>query len=103
MQAWTMPCPLVRFATPMNQFTRTLPIICVALLLASCGTSQRGGAVMMNHELPAIAMPQRGGDEPPPPLREFRAAWVATVGNIDWPSKAGRSTAEQQSEIVQIL
>ena len=23
------------------------------------------------------------------PNREFRAAWVATIGNIDWPSKQG--------------
>ncbi len=30
--------------------------------------------------------------------REFRAAWVATVANIDWPSKKGLSTAEQQAE-----
>ena len=25
----------------------------------------------------------------PEPAREFRAAWVATVFNLDWPSKAG--------------
>ncbi len=36
-------------------------------------------------------------------MREFRAAWVATVGNIDWPSKAGLSTADQQREAIQIL
>ncbi|HEX8522632.1 MAG TPA: family 10 glycosylhydrolase [Tepidisphaeraceae bacterium] len=42
-------------------------------------------------------------NEPPPAQREFRAAWVATVGNIDWPSKPGLSTAEQQKEILQIL
>lgn len=35
--------------------------------------------------------------------REFRAAWVATVANIDWPSKPGLSTAEQQGELVAIL
>jgi uncharacterized lipoprotein YddW (UPF0748 family) len=31
--------------------------------------------------------------------REFRGAWVATVANIDWPSKKGLSTADQQAEI----
>src|SRR6266700_7532718 len=41
--------------------------------------------------------------KPPPPVREFRAAWVATVGNIDWPSKAGLSTQEQQAELLAIL
>ncbi len=40
---------------------------------------------------------------PPPPAREFRAAWVATVANIDWPSRKGLSTAEQQAELLAIL
>ncbi|HLP16485.1 MAG TPA: family 10 glycosylhydrolase [Bacteroidota bacterium] len=35
--------------------------------------------------------------------REFRAAWVATVANIDWPSKPGLATAQQQKEAVAIL
>lgn len=35
--------------------------------------------------------------------REFRAAWVATVSNIDWPSKAGLSTEEQQAEAIAIF
>lgn len=42
-------------------------------------------------------------DEPPAALREFRAAWVATVANIDWPSRPGLSTWEQQAEIIAIL
>jgi uncharacterized lipoprotein YddW (UPF0748 family) len=40
---------------------------------------------------------------PPEPAREFRAAWVATVANIDWPSKPGLSTEQQQKEIIAIL
>ncbi len=35
--------------------------------------------------------------------REFRAAWVATVANIDWPSKPGLSTEEQQAEAISLL
>ena len=37
-------------------------------------------------------------DKPPAPLREFRAAWVASVGNIDLLSKAGfdHPTAEDR-------
>lgn len=42
-------------------------------------------------------------DAPPKPSREFRGAWVATVGNIDWPSKPGLSTPEQQAELVAII
>ena len=37
------------------------------------------------------------------PKREFRAAWVATVDNIDWPSKKGLSSEKQQQEFVDIL
>ena len=40
---------------------------------------------------------------PPSPAREFRAAWVATVGNSCWPSKPGLSTAQQKAELVAIL
>src|SRR5436309_8529319 len=40
---------------------------------------------------------------PPKPLREFRGAWVATVANIDWPSKPGLSTSEQKAELISIL
>lgn len=34
-----------------------------------------------------------------PPKREFRAVWIATVDNIDWPSKKGLPTPDQQREI----
>ncbi|MEI8158106.1 MAG: family 10 glycosylhydrolase [Burkholderiales bacterium] len=39
----------------------------------------------------------------PPAPREFRAAWVATVANIDWPSRKGLSSAQQQAEMQAIL
>ena len=38
-----------------------------------------------------------------PPKREFRAAWIATIGNIDWPSKQGLDAETQQSEFIAIL
>ncbi|MBL7813493.1 MAG: family 10 glycosylhydrolase [Saprospiraceae bacterium] len=38
-----------------------------------------------------------------PPKREFRAAWVATVSNIDWPSSKNLSVAAQKQEFVTIL
>ena len=39
----------------------------------------------------------------PAPAREFRAAWIATVGNSCWPSKPGLTTAEQKAELLAIL
>ena len=35
--------------------------------------------------------------------REFRAAWVATVANINWPSKNNLSTQQQKDEAIKIL
>ena len=37
------------------------------------------------------------------PKYEFRAAWVATVNNIDWPSKPGLTTDQQKEEAVKII
>jgi uncharacterized lipoprotein YddW (UPF0748 family) len=37
------------------------------------------------------------------PKREFRGVWVATVANIDWPSRPGLSTSQQKGEILEIL
>ena len=42
-------------------------------------------------------------DAPPPVPREFRAAWVATVANIDWPSKPGLPAEVQKKELVGLL
>jgi len=41
--------------------------------------------------------------EPPPPPREWRAAWIATVHNIDWPSEPGLDAATQQAELLALL
>lgn len=35
--------------------------------------------------------------------REFRGVWVATVGNIDWPSNKNLSSEEQKREIISLL
>src|SRR5271163_4785120 len=40
---------------------------------------------------------------PPEPPREFRGAWIATVANIDWPSKPGLTVAEQKTELISLL
>ena len=37
------------------------------------------------------------------PKREFRGVWVATVANIDWPSKPGLSADIQKTELLRIL
>jgi uncharacterized lipoprotein YddW (UPF0748 family) len=42
---------------------------------------------------------QRPVEGPPTAPRELRAAWIATVANIDWPSRPGLSTAAAQAEL----
>lgn len=40
---------------------------------------------------------------PPPIMREFRGVWVATVNNMDWPSRSDLTTEQQQQELLAIL
>jgi uncharacterized lipoprotein YddW (UPF0748 family) len=42
-------------------------------------------------------------ENPPPIPREFRAAWVATVANIDWPSRRDLTSSQQRAEIIAIV
>lgn len=69
----------------------TLLAVAAAVVLAGCGTA------------PPMLEPVQAPDEPPAAPREFRAAWVATVANIDWPSRPGLDGAQQQAEIRAML
>ncbi len=56
----------------------------------------------------AALAPLRAGYLPakinaPEPRREFRAAWIATVHNLDWPSKPGLPPQQQRAEMVALL
>lgn len=52
--------------------------------------------------LPASVVAQ-ASDDPPPIQREFRGVWVASVENIDWPSRPGLAPCDQQAELIAIL
>jgi len=52
---------------------------------------------------PVIDARQALQDGPVRIPQEFRAAWVATVANINWPSKPGLPVAEQQKEAIALL
>jgi uncharacterized lipoprotein YddW (UPF0748 family) len=62
-------------------------------------------ASLLGTGLAAIAHGQAITDSlrPPEPLREFRAIWVATVRNMDWPSSPDLTAGEQQRELLAIL
>jgi len=75
-----------------------------APVLGSLGTTLTGCSSAPPAS-PGASVPPGGatGEIPPPAPREFRAAWVATVANIDWPSRRGLSDAAQIAEIHAIL
>ena len=52
--------------------------------------------------LPLLTSGDDGAEAPPAP-REFRGAWVASVDNIDWPSRRGLTAPEQQRELRAIV
>src|SRR5690606_18824421 len=72
-----------------------------ALVLLSFGVGPIGSPAAVGQ--PHISADSSVRAEPPPAMREFRAAWVATVANINWPSKPGLSTADQQAEARALL
>ena len=39
----------------------------------------------------------------PPPVREFRGVWAASVENIDWPSRPGLPVEKQKAELLLLL
>lgn len=64
---------------------------CSALLLYGCASNAvRAPRQEMTSDIPRAD-------------REFRAVWVATVANIDWPSAPGLPVAQQQREALTIL
>jgi uncharacterized lipoprotein YddW (UPF0748 family) len=66
-------------------------------LIAGCAATQPPPVA------PAPVAAVNAADVPPPAPREFRGVWVATVANIDWPSKPGLPTAQQRAEMLAIL
>ena len=70
----------------------------LAGLLTGCAAVTPGASLAA--PLPA---PFGAAFTPPPSPREFRAAWVSTVANIEWPSKSNLSAAQQQAEAIAIL
>ena len=67
--------------------------VVAALTLVGCPAGQ---------PTPGQSNPPAGLSSPPAAPREFRAAWVASVENTDWPSRKTLSPSEQQAEIVAI-
>lgn len=68
-------------------------VVAALVLVAACSPSSD-----------VTAPPPVGPDTNPPPIvREMRGLWVATVANIDWPSRSALTADQQRVELVSIL
>ncbi len=73
-------------------------------VLSACAPmAQKAPQAQKAQEGPQGPAPVAVVDQPPAAPREFRAAWVSTVANIDWPSKPDLPVARQQAEAIAIL
>ena len=70
-----------------------LPVTVIFLFLLALASSCRSPRSAANGNPP----------QPASALREFRAAWIATVANINWPSKPGLSADAQKQEAITLL
>ena len=50
-----------------------------------------------------VSIPAWGAPPVPSAPREFRAAWIATVANIDWPTRRGLPVEKQKEEMIALL
>ncbi len=71
-----------------------------ALTASAAGAGALAGCASGARPVPPTTEP---ADGPPPVPREFRGVWVATVANIDWPSRRGLPAEQQKAEIRQLL
>ena len=71
--------------------------------LAACADAPVAPLVPTAGVPPAPGGARADPDTPPPAPREFRGAWVATVSNIDWPSRPGLSATTQRNEALALL
>ena len=88
----------------------TILFLILSLFITSCATKK---PIAKNTKKPPVttkpAPPKNIVQKPEAKLnlpqvdREFRAAWIATVANINWPSKNNLSTQQQKEEALKIL
>jgi uncharacterized lipoprotein YddW (UPF0748 family)/CubicO group peptidase (beta-lactamase class C family) len=70
-------------------------LLAMILFLIQCATQKPNVIVPVKE--------QRESRELPAIPREFRAAWIASVANINWPSKPGLTSAQQKAEAIALL
>lgn len=87
--------PPSKHFTMIKKLLPSLLFICTAYLFNSCAPKINSTSNFATTNTVATNTPKA--------MKEFRAAWVATVANINWPSKPGLSTEQQQQEAIALL
>ena len=70
---------------------------------AEVAQTSRAAEVVKATKVAEKEVPQPIRAQLPAVRREFRAAWIATVANINWPSKNNLSTEQQKQEAISLL
>ena len=79
----------------MSSLIARTALAAFAVSLAACG-----GSPGISEPIPVSPKP----DTAPPPLaREMRGLWIATVANIDWPSRNNLTADQQRAELSDLL
>jgi uncharacterized lipoprotein YddW (UPF0748 family) len=68
----------------MRSRSASICVLLLSLLLSRCSSTPQS-------------------DTPPPVEREFRGVWIATVANIDWPSRRDLGAEAQQQELARLF
>ncbi|MFN0123526.1 MAG: glycoside hydrolase family 10 protein [Blastocatellia bacterium] len=83
----------------MSKLSRIVLVLVLLSALAPAGAAQDrtfpGRTIATRRETTRVA--------PPELRREFRGVWLATVANIDWPSRRTLTTDEQKAELIRLL
>lgn len=98
----------------MNRhFLKILSVLSLLLwLLQSCSTNtkpqqnQNSKPIVVKPQPPKVTTPPKDDTYRvtlPEINREFRGAWIASVANINWPSKNNLTTEEQKAEAIKLL
>ncbi|QLE71286.1 hypothetical protein FGW37_06465 [Streptomyces rectiverticillatus] len=86
----------------MGRMTRRgFTVAAAGMMSAMLASGEAGAAVGRSWPVPRTA--RAGGPAERRRKREFRGMWIATVVNVDWPSKPGLGPDRQREELITLL
>ena len=86
----------------LRHFRRLAAALALGIVSACSGGSDIIAPITPPPPIPTI--PPVAGDTTAPGIRrEMRGVWIATVANIDWPTRTGLTAPQQQAELIDLL